>query len=139
MDPSQLTELESLCVAMYNSHNPAERTHAENALRPFSTNTDYIPQCKVRADTTPHSQHAPRALGYPHALACPRGYVVSYKFARSDTYTCGGAQVAPRLFTLLALCAVPAVASPARSDVSARDAARAASSRSQWLKALEIY
>ena len=60
MDPSQLKELESLCVAMYNSHNPAERTHAENALRPFSTNTDYIPQCKVRAATTLHTPHAAR-------------------------------------------------------------------------------
>tara|TARA_B110000977_G_scaffold86431_2_gene115139 strand:- start:4939 stop:5163 length:225 start_codon:yes stop_codon:yes gene_type:complete len=43
-----LAELEQLCNVLYNSHNPNERQHAEGALRPFSTNAEYIPQCKVR-------------------------------------------------------------------------------------------
>ena len=43
-----LAELEQLCNVMYNSHNPNERAHAEGVLRPFSTNPEYIPQCKVR-------------------------------------------------------------------------------------------
>ena len=43
-----LAELEQLCNVLYNSHNPNERQHAEGVLRPFSTNVDYIPQCKVR-------------------------------------------------------------------------------------------
>lgn len=44
-----LAELEQLCNVLYNSHNPNERQHAEEVLRPFSTNVDYIPQCKVHA------------------------------------------------------------------------------------------
>jgi hypothetical protein len=47
-----LAELEQLCNVLYNSHNPNERQHAEGVLRPFSTNVDYIPQCKVRARVT---------------------------------------------------------------------------------------
>jgi hypothetical protein len=43
-----LAELEQLCNVLYNSHNPNERAHAEGVLRPFSTNPEYIPQCKVR-------------------------------------------------------------------------------------------
>jgi len=43
-----LAELEQLCNVLYNSHDPNERAHAENVLTPFSTNVDYIPQCKVR-------------------------------------------------------------------------------------------
>lgn len=45
-----LAELEQLCNVLYNSHNPNERAHAEGVLRPFSTNPEYIPQCKVRRD-----------------------------------------------------------------------------------------
>ena len=45
-----LAELEQLCNVLYNSHNPSERQHAEGVLRPFSTNVDYIPQCKVRVN-----------------------------------------------------------------------------------------
>ena len=45
-----LGELEQLCNVMYNSHNPNERAHAEGVLRPFSSNPEYIPQCKVRRD-----------------------------------------------------------------------------------------
>ena len=44
-----LPELEQLCNVLYNGHDPSERAHAENALRPFSVNVGYIPQCKVRA------------------------------------------------------------------------------------------
>ena len=47
-----LAELEQLCNVLYNSHNPSERQHAEGVLRPFSTNVDYISQCKVRDSTT---------------------------------------------------------------------------------------
>jgi exportin-7 len=43
-----LAELEQLCNVLYNSHNQNERAHAEGVLRPFSTNAEYIPQCKVR-------------------------------------------------------------------------------------------
>ena len=43
-----LAELEQLCNVLYNSHNPNERAHAEGVLRPFSTNVEYITQCKVR-------------------------------------------------------------------------------------------
>ena len=43
-----LAELEQLCNVLYNSHNPNERAHAEGVLRPFSTNVEYISQCKVR-------------------------------------------------------------------------------------------
>ena len=43
-----LAELEQLCNVLYNSHDPNERAHAENVLTPFSTNVEYIPQCKVR-------------------------------------------------------------------------------------------
>ena len=46
-----LPELEQLCNVLYNGHDPSERAHAENSLRPFSVNVDYIPQCKVRAPT----------------------------------------------------------------------------------------
>jgi exportin-7 len=53
-----MAELESLCNVLYNSHNPAERAHAENTLRPFSTNVDYIAQCRAILDaaTSPYAQ-----------------------------------------------------------------------------------
>ena len=53
-----LPELEQLCNVLYNGHDPSERAHAENSLRPFSVNVDYIPQCKAILDsaTSPYAQ-----------------------------------------------------------------------------------
>ncbi|KAK8986884.1 hypothetical protein V6N11_055203 [Hibiscus sabdariffa] len=41
-----LAQLEALCERLYNSQDSAERTHAENTLKCFSVNTDYISQCQ---------------------------------------------------------------------------------------------
>ena len=57
-----LAELEQLCNVLYNSHNPNERAHAEGALRPFSTNVEYISQCKVRACRAPVVRFPPPAF-----------------------------------------------------------------------------
>jgi exportin-7 len=53
-----LAELEQLCNVLYNSHNQNERAHAEGVLRPFSTNAEYIPQCKAILDAaaSPYAQ-----------------------------------------------------------------------------------
>ncbi|KAL4292157.1 hypothetical protein GQ457_14G020780 [Hibiscus cannabinus] len=52
-DPNKVTEvmenlaqLEALCERLYNSQDSAERAHAENTLKCFSVNTDYISQCQ---------------------------------------------------------------------------------------------
>lgn len=41
-----LAQLEALCDMLYNSQDSAERAHAENTLKCFSVNTDYISQCQ---------------------------------------------------------------------------------------------
>ncbi|XVF00108.1 hypothetical protein REPUB_Repub03eG0256800 [Reevesia pubescens] len=41
-----LAQLEALCERLYNSPDSAERAHAENTLKCFSVNTDYISQCQ---------------------------------------------------------------------------------------------
>ncbi|XP_022765661.1 exportin-7-like isoform X4 [Durio zibethinus] len=41
-----LAQLEALCERLYNSQDSAERAHAENTLKCFSVNTDYISQCQ---------------------------------------------------------------------------------------------
>jgi len=41
-----LAQLEALCERLYNSQDYAERAHAENTLKCFSVNKDYISQCQ---------------------------------------------------------------------------------------------
>ncbi|GFP93940.1 Ran-binding protein 17 [Phtheirospermum japonicum] len=52
-----LAQLEGLCERLYNSQDSAERTHAENTLKVFSTNIDYISQCQYILDNalTPYA------------------------------------------------------------------------------------
>ncbi|KAL3629949.1 hypothetical protein CASFOL_026261 [Castilleja foliolosa] len=52
-----LAQLEGLCERLYNSQDAAERTHAENTLKVFSTNIDYISQCQYILDNalTPYA------------------------------------------------------------------------------------
>ncbi|CAN1121312.1 XPO7 [Linum perenne] len=45
-----LAQLEDLCDKLYNSRDSAERAHAENTLKIFSVNTDYISQCQYILD-----------------------------------------------------------------------------------------
>ncbi|KAF2537504.1 hypothetical protein F2Q68_00023235 [Brassica cretica] len=47
-----LAQLEALCERLYNSQDTAERAHAENSLRCFSVNKDYIPQCQYILDNS---------------------------------------------------------------------------------------
>lgn len=47
-----LAQLEALCERLYNSQNSAERAHAENTLKCFSSNTDYISQCQYILDNS---------------------------------------------------------------------------------------
>lgn len=41
-----LAQLEALCERLYNSHDAAERAHAENTLKCFSVDSNYISQCQ---------------------------------------------------------------------------------------------
>lgn len=52
-----LAQLEVLCERLYNSQDSTERTHAENTLKCFSTNIDYISQCQYILDNalTPYA------------------------------------------------------------------------------------
>ncbi|GFY98116.1 ARM repeat superfamily protein [Actinidia rufa] len=52
-----LAQLEALCERLYNSQDSAERAHAENTLKCFSTNADYISQCQYILDnaSTPYA------------------------------------------------------------------------------------
>ncbi|XP_021857908.1 uncharacterized protein [Spinacia oleracea] len=52
-----LQQLEALCERLYNSQDSAERAHAENTLRCFSMNSEYIPQCQYILDNalTPYA------------------------------------------------------------------------------------
>ncbi|KAL6562813.1 hypothetical protein OROHE_005400 [Orobanche hederae] len=52
-----LAQLEVLCERLYNSQDSAERAHAENTLKCFSTNVDYISQCQYILDNalTPYA------------------------------------------------------------------------------------
>ncbi|KAG7549683.1 Importin-beta N-terminal domain [Arabidopsis thaliana x Arabidopsis arenosa] len=47
-----LAQLEAMCERLYNSQDSAERAHAENSLRCFSVNTDYISQCQYILDNS---------------------------------------------------------------------------------------
>ncbi|KAK3002772.1 hypothetical protein RJ639_018632 [Escallonia herrerae] len=52
-----LAQLEALCERLYNSQDAAERAHAENTLKCFSANVDYISQCQFILDnaSTPYA------------------------------------------------------------------------------------
>lgn len=52
-----LAQLEALCERLYNSQDSAERASAENTLKCFSVNTDYISQCQYILDNalTPYA------------------------------------------------------------------------------------
>ncbi|KAG5556062.1 hypothetical protein RHGRI_006622 [Rhododendron griersonianum] len=52
-----LAQLEALCERLYNSQDSAERAHAENTLKCFSMNVDYISQCQYILDnaSTPYA------------------------------------------------------------------------------------
>ncbi|KAJ3676579.1 hypothetical protein LUZ60_003991 [Juncus effusus] len=52
-----LAQLEVLCQRLYTSQDSAERAHAENALKCFSENSDYISQCQYILDnaSTPYA------------------------------------------------------------------------------------
>ncbi|KAI8562570.1 hypothetical protein RHMOL_Rhmol03G0045300 [Rhododendron molle] len=52
-----LAQLEALCERLYNSQDSAERAHAENTLKCFSMNADYISQCQYILDnaSTPYA------------------------------------------------------------------------------------
>ncbi|XP_010543785.1 PREDICTED: exportin-7 isoform X2 [Tarenaya hassleriana] len=47
-----LAQLEALCERLYNSQDSVERAQAENSLRCFSMNTDYISQCQYILDNS---------------------------------------------------------------------------------------
>ena len=53
-----LAQLEALCERLYNSQDPAERSHSEQALLCFSTNQEYIQQCQFILDSSssPYAQ-----------------------------------------------------------------------------------
>eukprot|EP00854_Cymbomonas_tetramitiformis_P016305 gene16305-19350_t len=61
MQAEQLSQLEQLCERLYNSADPAERSHAEQTLRGFWSSTEYISQCQVLLDQSSHP--------YAHLLA----------------------------------------------------------------------
>ncbi|GLT76401.1 hypothetical protein SLA2020_480630 [Shorea laevis] len=52
-----LAQLEALCERLYNSQDSAERAHAENTLKCFSVNIEYISQCQYILDNalTPYA------------------------------------------------------------------------------------
>ncbi|KAJ8755473.1 hypothetical protein K2173_019271 [Erythroxylum novogranatense] len=52
-----LAQLEALCERLYNSQDSVERAHAENTLKCFSVNTEYISQCQYILDNalTPYA------------------------------------------------------------------------------------
>lgn len=56
MTPVQLQQLESLTEKAYTAPSHAERSHAEEALKIFST-PEYLPQCRFVLDNS-HSDYA---------------------------------------------------------------------------------
>ncbi|XP_071724978.1 uncharacterized protein [Rutidosis leptorrhynchoides] len=88
-----LAQLEALCERLYNSQDSAERAHAENTLKCFSVNTDYISQCQYILDNalTPYAlMLASSSLlkqVTEHSLALQlrldiRNYIINYLFTR---------------------------------------------------------
>ena len=56
MTPVQLQQIEGLTEKAYTAPSRAERTHAEEALKIFST-PEYLPQCRFVLDNS-HSDYA---------------------------------------------------------------------------------
>jgi exportin-7 len=54
-----IAQLDRLADTLYNSHDPEKRSHAEAALRGFSSSPDFIPQCSLILDnsTSPFALH----------------------------------------------------------------------------------
>ncbi|XP_062092059.1 uncharacterized protein LOC133797942 isoform X2 [Humulus lupulus] len=88
-----LAQLEALCERLYTSQDSVERAHAENTLKCFSVNTDYISQCQYILDNalTPYAlMLASSSLlkqVTEHSLALQlrldiRNYLINYLFAR---------------------------------------------------------
>ncbi|EXB44290.1 hypothetical protein L484_012209 [Morus notabilis] len=88
-----LAQLEALCERLYNSQDSVERAHAENTLKCFSVNTDYISQCQYILDNalTPYAlMLASSSLlkqVTEHSLALQlrldiRSYLINYLFTR---------------------------------------------------------
>ncbi|XP_022997045.1 exportin-7-like isoform X1 [Cucurbita maxima] len=89
----ELAQLEALCERLYNSQDSVERAHAENTLKCFSVNTDYISQCQYILDhaLTPYAlMLASSSLLKQvtnHSLALQlrldiRGYLINYLATR---------------------------------------------------------
>ncbi|XP_050938101.1 uncharacterized protein LOC103488430 isoform X3 [Cucumis melo] len=89
----ELAQLEALCERLYNSQDSVERAHAENTLKCFSMNTDYISQCQYILDhaLTPYAlMLASSSLlkqVTDHSLALQlrldiRGYLINYLATR---------------------------------------------------------
>eukprot|EP00271_Cylindrocystis_brebissonii_P005659 TRINITY_DN17835_c0_g2_i1.p1 TRINITY_DN17835_c0_g2~~TRINITY_DN17835_c0_g2_i1.p1 ORF type:complete len:1060 (+),score=142.88 TRINITY_DN17835_c0_g2_i1:716-3895(+) len=93
-----LVQLETLCERLYNSGDPAERTHAEQTLQCFSVKPEYIPQCQLILDnsSSPYAQHlASSSLVKQvseHSLSVQlrldiRNYVVAFLASKPKTET----------------------------------------------------
>ncbi|XP_022131546.1 exportin-7 isoform X4 [Momordica charantia] len=89
----ELAQLEALCERLYTSRDSVERAHAENTLKCFSMNTDYISQCQYILDhaLTPYAlMLASSSLlkqVTDHTLALQlrldiRGYLINYLATR---------------------------------------------------------
>eukprot|EP00775_Hariotina_reticulata_P008394 gene8394-8578_t len=55
---AQLPQIEAMCEILYTAQTTEQRTHAENALRPFGQSTEYIVHCKALLDNSksPYAQ-----------------------------------------------------------------------------------
>mmetsp|Transcript_26690 Transcript_26690/g.50766 ORF Transcript_26690/g.50766 Transcript_26690/m.50766 type:complete len:1056 (-) Transcript_26690:229-3396(-) len=96
MNPEQLTQLEALCERLYNSAEPNERVHAEQTLRCFWTNPEYISQCQFILDNSNHpyaqllasSSLVRQVTENPHSAQLRldiRNYVLQYLFSRAES------------------------------------------------------
>eukprot|EP00611_Tribonema_gayanum_P000066 TRINITY_DN1003_c0_g1_i5.p1 TRINITY_DN1003_c0_g1~~TRINITY_DN1003_c0_g1_i5.p1 ORF type:complete len:1118 (+),score=547.47 TRINITY_DN1003_c0_g1_i5:341-3694(+) len=52
MDAQQLAQVESLCDALYNAANEAQRASAQQQLMSLQSSVDYIPQCQYILDNS---------------------------------------------------------------------------------------
>lgn len=55
MDASQLRSLETLCKALYESTNEAERVRAQQSVLILQSSAEYIPQCQYVLDNSTSS------------------------------------------------------------------------------------
>jgi exportin-7 len=58
MDQNQLTQVESLCVALYKGTSSSARTEAQKQLLMLQSTADFIPQCQFILDNSilPYAQ-----------------------------------------------------------------------------------